>query len=133
MGKPSLELTKPFLKLKKKLEEHRKGTWVWANRAMRSKYSNLIITQLALINNENNEFFEYKGEAIDLDTHLILNMKTYQNYVSISTGESEYEADSYIDVVAAIAGDVPIKLADILYNCMWEFNKSENYIDLTFN
>ena len=133
MGKPSLELTKPFLKLKKKLKEHRKGTWVWANRAMRSKYSNLIITQLALINNENNEFFEYKGEAIDLDTHLILNMKTYQNYVSISTGESEYEADSYIDVVAAIAGDVPIKLADILYNCMWEFNKSENYMDLTFN
>mgnify|MGYP001238188299 FL=1 len=133
MGKPSLELTKPFLKLKKKLKEHRKGTWVWANRAMRSKYSNLIITQLALINNENNEFFEYKGEAIDLDTHLILNMKLFQNYVSISTGESEHEADAYLDVVAAIAGGTPIKLADILYNCMWEFNKSENYIDLTFN
>ena len=133
MVKFNPQFSKPLLKLKKKLEEHRKGTWVWANRAMRSKYSNLIITQLTLINNQNNELFEYRGEATDLDTHLILNMKTYDNYLTMSTGESEYEADSYIDVVAAIAGGTPIKLADILYNCMWEFNKSENYMDLTFN
>ena len=59
----------------------------------------------------------------------LLNMKTYVNYVSMSIGETEYEIDSYIDVVGALnVDDKHITVPEIMYYMNWDFS-SENYLD----
>ena len=119
-----VELTPAFHKLESRMKERRKGEWVAVSREIQNKYSNLVIDQITRTRKDD-DFSEYRIEAQDY----LLNVKTFVNYVSMSIGESEYEVDSYIDVVGALnVEDREITISEIIYYMNWDFN-SENYLD----
>lgn len=121
---PKAELTPAFEKLHKRLKERREGEWVSVSRAIKSKYSNLVIDQITRTRKDD-DFSEYRIIAQDF----LLNVKTYVNYVSMSIAETEYEVDSYIDVVGALnIDDRQITISEIIYYMNWDFS-SENYLD----
>ena len=106
-----VELTPAFHKLEGRMKERRKGEWVSVSRKIQNKYSNFVIDQITRIRKDD-DFSEYRVEAQD---HL-LNVKTYVNYVSMSIGESEYEIDSYIDVVGALnVDDKEVTIWEIIF------------------
>ena len=120
---PKIELTHQFLKLQNKMRETREGEWIFISKIVKNKYSNLIIDQITRTRKDE-DFSEYRIIAQDL----LLNMKTYINYVSMSIGETEYEIDSYIDVIGAVnTDDKYITINEITHYMNWDFNK-ENYL-----
>jgi len=122
--KPRGELTPQFLKLKKKLDERRKGEWVSVSKKIKNKYSNLVIDQITRVNKDDS-LSEYRL----LSGNKLLNVKSFVNYVSMSIGETEYEVDSYIDVIGALnIEDKDITISEIIYYMNWDFS-SENYLD----
>jgi hypothetical protein len=122
--KPRGELTPQFLKLKKKLDERRKGEWVSVSKKIKNKYSNLVIDQITRVNKDDS-LSEYRI----LSGNKLLNVKSFVNYVSMSIGETEYEVDSYIDVIGALnIEDKDITISEIIYYMNWDFS-SENYLD----
>ena len=121
---PKHELTPTFLKLSKKMKERRSGDWVSTSKDMSIKYSDLVVDQITRLNKDG-DLSEYKAEAGDK----FLTIKTFVNFVSMSIGETEYEADSYIDVVGALNVDGQIiTISEIIYYMNWDFS-SENYLD----
>tara|TARA_B100000131_G_scaffold320291_1_gene368058 strand:- start:1036 stop:1416 length:381 start_codon:yes stop_codon:yes gene_type:complete len=119
-----VELTPAFHKLESRMKERRKGEWVPVSREIQNKYSNLVIDQITRTRKDD-DFSEYRIEAQDY----LLNVKTFVNYVSMSIGESEYEVDSYIDVVGALnVEDREITISEIIYYMDWDFS-SEKYLD----
>ena len=119
-----VELTPAFHKLESRMKERRKGEWVAVSREIQNKYSNLVIDQITRTRKDD-DFSEYRIEAQDY----LLNEKTFVNYVSMSIGESEYEVDSYIDVVGALnVEDREITISEIIYYMDWDFS-SEKYLD----
>ena len=119
-----VELTPAFHKLESRMKERRKGEWVAVSREIQNKYSNLVIDQITRTRKDD-DFSEYRIEAQDY----LLNVKTFVNYVSMSIGESEYEVDSYIDVVGALnVEDREITISEIIYYMDWDFS-SEKYLD----
>jgi hypothetical protein len=121
---PKHELTPTFLKLTKKMKERRSGDWVSTSKTMSNKYSDLVVDQITRLNKEG-DLSEYEAKAGDK----FLIIKTFVNYVSMSIGETEYEADSYIDVVGALNVDGQIiTISEIIYYMNWDFS-SENYLD----
>ena len=122
--KPRGELTPQFLKLKKKLDERRKGEWVSVSKKIKNKYSNLVIDQITRVNKDDS-LSEYRI----LSGNKLLNVKSFVNYVSMSIGETEYEVDSYIDVIGALnIENKDITISEIIYYMNWDFS-SENYLD----
>jgi len=121
---PKHELTPTFLMLSKKMKERRSGDWVSTSKDMSIKYSDLVVDQITRLNKDG-DLSEYKAEAGDK----FLIIKTFVNFVSMSIGETEYEADSYIDVVGALNVDGQIiTISEIIYYMNWDFS-SENYLD----
>jgi hypothetical protein len=121
---PKHELTPTFLKLTKKMKERRSGDWVSTSKTISNKYSDLVVDQITRLNKEG-DLSEYEAKAGDK----FLIIKTFVNYVSMSIGETEYEADSYIDVVGALNVDGQIiTISEIIYYMNWDFS-SENYLD----
>ena len=120
----SVELTPAFLKLEKRLEEVHRGEWVFASREVQNKYCNIQPISLCKFKADD-DYVHYKGET----NNRYLNIKTFVNYVSMSIGESEYEADSYIDVVGAINIDRNIRHGEIIYHLGWD-KWSIDYYDL---
>ena len=63
----------------------------------------------------------------------LLNIKTYMQYVSMSIGESEYEIDSYIDVVGALnVDDKEVTIWEIIFWLNWDtgnWGGDEIYLD----
>ena len=122
--KPRAELTPEFEKLQKKMDETRSGEWIPLSKKITKKYSNLVIDQITRIRKDD-DLSEYRLEAEDF----LLNVKTFVNYVSMSIGETEYEVDSYIDVVGALNVEGrEITISEIIYYMNWDFS-SENYLD----
>jgi len=110
--------------LSKKMKERRSGDWVSTSKDMSIKYSDLVVDQITRLNKDG-DLSEYKAEAGDK----FLIIKTFVNFVSMSIGETEYEADSYIDVVGALNVDGQIiTISEIIYYMNWDFS-SENYLD----
>tara|TARA_Y100000310_G_C20550430_1_gene747776 strand:- start:489 stop:866 length:378 start_codon:yes stop_codon:yes gene_type:complete len=121
---PKAELTPQFLKLQNKMRETREGEWIFISKKIKDKYSNLIIDQITRTRKDE-DFSEYRAIAQDLS----LNIKTYINYVSMSIGDTEYEVDSYIDVIGALNTDEKhISIEEIVYYMNWDFS-IENYLD----
>ena len=121
---PRMELTPQFMKLQNKMRESREGEWLFISKKIENKYSNFIIDQITRTRKEE-DFAEYRLIAQER----LLNIKTYINYVSMSVGDTEYEVDSYIDVVGALnKDDKYITIEEIIYYMDWDFNR-ENYLD----
>ena len=115
--------TPAFLKLRKRLIETQKGSWVPVSKKIQNKYSNIIITSLCKFKTED-DYVEYVGETEDG----YINIKTFINYVSIITGETEYELLNNIEVVGAINDERNITIDEIIYYMNW--NKPKNYLEL---
>ena len=106
------------------MRETREGEWIFISKKIKDKYSNLIIDQITRTRKDE-DFSEYRAIAQDLS----LNIKTYINYVSMSIGDTEYEVDSYIDVIGALNTDEKhISIEEIVYYMNWDFS-IENYLD----
>ena len=119
-----VELTPAFHKLESRMKERRKGEWVSVSKEMQSKYSNFIVDQITRTRKDD-DFSEYRVIAQDY----LLTVKTFVNYVSMSIGETEYEVDSYIDVVGALnIENREITINEIIFWMNWDFS-SENYLD----
>ena len=117
------ELTPDFLKLQKKMKESREGEWLFISKKIKNKYSNLVIDQITRTSKKE-DFSEYRVIAQEL----LLNIKTYINYVSMSIGDTEYEVESYIDVIGAVnTDDKNITIEEIVYYMHWDFS-IENYL-----
>ena len=105
------------------MKESREGEWIFISKKIKDKYSNLVIDQITRTSKQE-DFSEYRVIAQDL----LLNIKTYINYVSMSIADTEYEVDSYIDVVGALnKDDKYITIEEIIYYMNWDFNR-ENYL-----
>ncbi len=106
------------------MEESRRGDWIPLSKKITKKYSNLTIDQITRIKKDD-DLSEYRVIAGEL----LLNIKTFVNYASMSIGETEYEVDSYIDVVGALNVEGrEITISEIIYWMNWDFS-SENYLD----
>ena len=123
---PKIELTPQFLKLQKRMKETRQGEWIPISKKIQNKYSNLIINQITRLKKVVG-LSEYRVIAQDY----LLNIKTYMQYVSMSIGESEYEVDSYIDVVGALnVDDKEITIWEVVFWLNWEIGYyDEKYLD----
>ena len=123
---PKIELTPQFLKLQKRMKEPRQGEWIPISKKIKNKYSNLVIDQITRLKKEDG-LSEYRVIAQDY----LLNIKTYMQYVSMSIGESEYEVDSYIDVVGALnVDDKEITIWEVVFWLNWEIGYyDEKYLD----
>ena len=123
---PKIELTPQFLKLQKRMKETRQGEWIPISKKIQNKYSNLIINQITRLKKDDG-LSEYRVIAQDY----LLNIKTYMQYVSMSIGESEYEVDSYIDVVGALnVDDKEITIWEVVFWLNWEIGYyDEKYLD----
>jgi len=120
---PKAELTPQFTKLQDKMRETREGEWIFLSKAIKNKYSGLVIDQITRVRKDEG-LSEYRVIA----QQSLLNVKTYVNYVSMSIGETEYEIDSYIDVVGAFnKDDHSLTIPEITYYMNWVFD-SENYL-----
>ena len=121
-----VELTPAFEKLQERLKERRKGEWIPISKKIQNKYSNLVIDQITRLKKEDG-LSEYRVIAQDY----LLNIKTYMQYVSMSIGESEYEVDSYIDVVGALnVDDKEITIWEVVFWLNWEIGYyDEKYLD----
>ena len=123
---PKIELTPQFLKLQKRMKETRQGEWIPISKKIQNKYSNLVIDQITRLKKEDG-LSEYRVIAQDY----LLNIKTYMQYVSMSIGESEYEVDSYIDVVGSLnVDDKEITIWEVVFWLNWEIGYyDEKYLD----
>jgi hypothetical protein len=120
---PKAELTPQFTKLQNKMRETREGEWIFLSKTIKNKYSGLVIDQITRVRKDEG-LSEYRVIAQES----LLNVKTYVNYLSMSIGETEYEIDSYIDVVGAFnKDDHPLTISEIIYYMNWVFD-SENYL-----
>ena len=123
---PKIELTPQFLKLQNRMKETRQCEWIPISKKIQNKYSNLVIDQITRLKKEDG-LSEYRVIAQDY----LLNIKTYMQYVSMSIGESEYEVDSYIDVVGALnVDDKEITIWEVVFWLNWEIGYyDEKYLD----
>ena len=125
---PKIELTPQFLKLQKRMKETRQGEWIPISKKIQNKYSNLVIDQITRLKKDDG-LSEYRVIAQDY----LLNIKTYMQYVSMSIGESEYEIDSYIDVVGALnVDDKEVTIWEIIFWLNWDtgnWGGDEIYLD----
>jgi hypothetical protein len=115
--------TPAFLKLQKRMTETQKGSWVPVSKKIQNKYSNITLTGLCRFKNYK-DYTEYIGETEDG----YINVKTFINFVSIITGETEYDLQNDIEVVGAINDDRNITIEEIIYYLNW--NKPKNYLEL---
>jgi hypothetical protein len=122
-------MTPQFIKLQKKMKETRQGEWIAVSKKIQNKYSNLVIDQITRIRKDD-DLSEYKVISGDY----LLNVKTFVNYVSMSIAETEYEVDSYIDVVGALNVDSKeVTIWEIAYWLNWDIGGysayGEKYLD----
>ena len=123
LDRPIMEWTPAFLKLQNKLIEVQKGEWVSVSKKIQDKYSNIVLTSLCKFKTDD-EYVEYRGETEDG----YINIKTFLNFVSMNTAETEYELDNSIDVIGAINADRNITIEEIIYYLEWK--KPQEYIEL---
>lgn len=115
--------TPAFIKLQKKLAETQQGAWVPVSKKIQNKYSNIILTSLCRFKTDD-EYVEYRGETEDG----YINIKTFQNFVSMVTADTEYGLDNSIDVVGAINDERNITIDEISYYLNWK--KPKEYVKL---
>tara|TARA_Y100000592_G_scaffold17845_1_gene26971 strand:+ start:5435 stop:5818 length:384 start_codon:yes stop_codon:yes gene_type:complete len=123
---PKAQPSPDFLKLQKRMKEVRVGEWVSISKKIQNKYSNLEIDQITRMRSDD-DFSEYRAISGDY----LLNIKTFVNYVSMSIGESEYEVDSYIDVVGALnVENKVISIWEIIFWLNWDIKHyDDKYLD----
>ena len=132
------------------MRETREGEWIFLSEKIKNKYSDFTVHQITRTRRDD-DFAEYRAIATEYNypdppsdksgegsptedqcllfqDEYILNIKTYMNYVSMSSGLTEYDADSYIEVVGALNVDNKvITLPEIIYYLNWNL-VDENYL-----
>jgi hypothetical protein len=122
VGNYKTDWTPAFLKLQKKMKETREGEWVPVSKKIQNKYSFIEPIIICKIKADE-DYHEYRGETEDK----YINLKTFVNFVSLNIAETEYAAESDIEVVGAVNKGVNITLNEIIYYLNW--SKPKQYIE----
>ena len=112
--------TPAFLKLQKKMNETRRGEWVFASTWAKIDTYNIQPLSLCRFMHDG-DYSEYKGDTEDK----YISIKTFINFVSIGIADTEYELENNIQVIGAINDDRNITINEVIYYLGWDKNKIE--------